>query len=196
MSDPTQARQQELEALYAEIQEKQKRLNELLRQHGPEPVRDYELGLPDGRRTTLCALFGDKQDLIVVHNMGTRCAYCTLWADGFNGVVPHLEDRAGFVVVSPDEPDVQRAFAEARGWRFRMASAAGTTFPADMGYMTEHEGEPFPLPGFSTFRKKDDGSIERVAHAPFGPGDPYCGVFHLFALLEGGVGAWHPKLGY
>ena len=64
---------------------------------------------------------------------GRGCVYCTMWADGFNGVVPHLEDRAAFVVVSPDEPHVQAEFAASRGWRFRMV-AARSDFTGDMGY--------------------------------------------------------------
>ena len=32
---------------------------------------------------------------------------------------------------------------------------------------------------------------------PFGPGDPYCGVWHLFALLGDSMGPdWQPKFSY
>ena len=128
--------------------------------------------------------------------MGKSCPYCTLWADGFNGVAGHLEDRAGFVVVSPDAPEDQQAFAKSRGWTFRMLSAKESSFTDDMGYMAEYEGKPWPQPGYSTFRKNEDGQVQRVAHAPFGPGDPYCGVWHLFELLDGGTGEWQPKFEY
>ncbi len=186
----------EISTLYEEILERQGRLTELLRARGPEPVRkDYVFRGPDGE-VRLSDLFGDKDDLLVVHNMGRGCPYCTLWADGFQGVLPHLEDRAAFVVISPDAPDVQAAFARSRGWTFRMASGGESSFAADMGYVTEHEGKPFMLPGYSTFRRREDGSIVRIAHSPFGPGDPYCAVWHLFALFEGGVGDWQPRLTY
>ena len=183
-------------ALYEEIEAKHAELVELLKSEGPEPVEDYTLKGADGEAVTLSEAFGDKSDLILVHNMGRRCPYCTLWADGFNGVLPHLEDRAAFVVVSPDAPEDQQAFARSRGWRFRMLSAQDSPFTNDMGFQTEHEGKPFVLPGCSTFRKKDDGSIERVAKTFFGPGDPYCAVFHLFPLLAGGVDGWQAKLAY
>ena len=29
--------------------------------------------------------------LLAIHNMGQRCRDCTLWADGVNGFLPHLE---------------------------------------------------------------------------------------------------------
>lgn len=68
----------------------------------------------------LSDLFGRHEDLMVVHNMGSSCPGCTLWADGYNGVHHHVVTRAAFVVSSPDPPDVQEAFAASRGWRFLM----------------------------------------------------------------------------
>ncbi|HJT09252.1 MAG TPA: DUF899 family protein, partial [Candidatus Nitrosotalea sp.] len=58
-----------------------------------EQVNDYELLDSENRKVNLSKLFGKKKDLIIVHNMGKTCPYCTMWADGFNGLLPHLEDR-------------------------------------------------------------------------------------------------------
>jgi predicted dithiol-disulfide oxidoreductase (DUF899 family) len=41
----------------------------------PQPVSDYTFEITDGP-TRLADLFGVKDDLIVIHNMGTGCAYC------------------------------------------------------------------------------------------------------------------------
>jgi hypothetical protein len=60
-----------------------------------------------------------------------------------------------------------------------------------MGFM---DGDN-PQPGVSTFRKTGR-KITRVASAPFGPFDPFCAVWHFFALLAGGVGNWQPKFRY
>ena len=57
--------------------------------------------------------------------MGQACRYCTLWADGFNGFVPHLESTMAVALVSKDSPQRQREFANSRGWRFRLASHGG-----------------------------------------------------------------------
>jgi len=166
------------------------KLGKLKRELAPKAVEDYALKNPEGP-VTLSELFGDKRDLIVVHNMGASCPYCTMWADGFNGVLPHLENRAAFVVVSPDQPKTQKAFAAKRGWKFRMVSGRGSKFAKDMGFI---EGDN-PLPGVSTFRKTGR-KITRVASAPLGPFDPFCPVWHFFALLAGGVGNWQPKFRY
>lgn len=190
------ATDQELQALYEEIDAKQKQLAAMLKSEEPEAVEDYTFAGPDGKTVKLSALFGDKDDLILVHNMGSGCSYCTLWADGFNGVVPHLLDRAGFVAVSPDAPEKQQAFASSRDWRFPMVSDQEQRFTKDMGFLGEHDGKTMTMPGFSTFKKNADGSIVRIGRSFFGPGDLYSGIWHLFAMLDGGAGDWHPKLTY
>ncbi|KXK54893.1 MAG: AhpC/TSA family protein [Chlorobi bacterium OLB5] len=125
-------------------------------------------------------MFGENEYLIVVHNMGKACSYCTLWADGFSGVSYYIEKKAAFVLVSPDTPEVQKEFAESRGWKFKMYSGAGSSFISDMGYYTEADGY---WPGCSVFQKKSDDSIRRVAKDYFGPGDFYSAPWHFFDLI-------------
>jgi len=177
-----------------EIEQKQSELNDLRRQFTPQPVDNYTLKNWEGQSVTLSDLFAGKEDLIVIHNMGRKCSYCTLWADGFNGVHHHLSDRAAFVVVSPDEPEIQKAFAEGRGWGFRMLSGHESPFIKDMGFVDKEDNSYWP--GVSTFRKLPDGSIERVAADIFGPGDPYNSLWHLFDMLHGGAGNWQPQFNY
>ncbi|MHC4831042.1 MAG: DUF899 family protein, partial [Planctomycetota bacterium] len=163
---------------------------ELKKQTGKGAVEDYVLQTGEGT-ARLSELFGDKDDLIVIQNMGRSCPYCTMWADGFAGVAHHLEQRAALVVCSPDAPEIQDAFKTSRGWPFRMVSSAGATFKQDLGFQ---DGES-QMPGVSTFRK-DGHKIINVANDFFGPGDPYCSVWHLFDLLEGGTGNFSPHLSY
>lgn len=175
-----------------EILEAKRRLAELRQQAPREEFEDLTLKTWDGGNVRLSELFGDKDDLIVIHNMGRGCSYCTMWADGFNGLLPHLEDRAAFMVVSPDSPAVQKDFATGRGWRFRMASAHGTSFNKAAGFEVP-EG---PMPGVSTFRRGREGRIYRVSKAEIQPGDDFCSTWHLFDLLEGGPGDWRPRYTY
>ena len=77
-------------AALADLEQAKQRLVELRRQVPPEPVADYELRGPDGG-VKLSTMFGEKSDLILIHNMGSGCPYCTMWADGFNGALQHLE---------------------------------------------------------------------------------------------------------
>jgi peroxiredoxin len=132
----------EIASLTCQIEELKRRLSEARRRAEPEPIRDYELTGPTGEPVALSELFGDKADLLVVHNMGRGCRYCTMWADGFASMLGHIENRTAFVVVSPDEPEVQQEFAASRGWPFRMVSAAGTTFTQDLGFAQGNDMRP------------------------------------------------------
>lgn len=185
----------EIDAINAQIDALKKQRSAALRAARPQPVGEYTLANPDGSAVTLRDLFGSKRDLLVVHNMGKACVYCTLWADGLNGYAAHLADRAAFVLSSPDEPAVLRDFAASRAWRFRCVSTQGgkTGFARDMGF------EPEPRrywPGVSAFRLQDDGSIVRTGKAQFGPGDDFCAVWPLLDLLHLGDAGWAPKFEY
>jgi predicted dithiol-disulfide oxidoreductase (DUF899 family) len=166
------------------------KMRALQKEAEPQEVENYRFASADGP-VRLSDLFGDKEHLFVIHNMGKSCPACTMWADGFNGVRPHLENRAAFVVSSPDDPETQRAFAASRGWHFRMVSHQGTGFAEDMGYRSDKGWRP----GVSVFRREGD-KIYRVSDTEFGPGDDFCTVYHLFDLLPEGAAGWRPKFAY
>jgi predicted dithiol-disulfide oxidoreductase (DUF899 family) len=183
----------QVDELEYQIQDLKRKVAELRRQRPREEVKDYELLDSEGRETSLSSLFGDQDRLILVHNMGRSCSYCTMWADGFTGLLPHLTSRAAFVLTSPDKPEAQKDFARSRGWNFPVYSAAGTSFIDDMGFYHETEGL---MPGVSVFTKEANGKLYRVSRAEFGPGDDFCAVWHFFDLLPEGIDDWHPKLKY
>ncbi|GAB4383706.1 MAG: hypothetical protein Kow0022_04190 [Phycisphaerales bacterium] len=158
----------------------------------PEPVEDFALIEATGAGVHLSELFGDRRELIVIHNMGKRCVYCTLWADGFVSLWPHIQSRAAMVLASPDPPDVVGEFARTRGWPFRCVSTAGSGFSKAMGF--EHNGSP--MPGVSAFVRRDDGAIFRTGCASFGPGDEFCAIWHLWELLPGDPLDWAPRYSY
>ena len=169
-----------LRKISEEIAELRKKYIKISARQAGMDVSDYILKDTDGNDVKLSEMFGDKDNLILIHNMGKACSYCTLWADGFSGSAYYIEKKAAFVLVSPDAPEVQKEFAASRGWKFRTYSAAGTTFIADMGYYTEAEGY---WPGCSVFHKDVDGKITRISKDYFGPGDFYSAPWHFFDLL-------------
>lgn len=156
-------------------------------------VPDYTLKDPDGHPVNLYSLFGTKDDLIIIHNMGKSCPYCTLWADGLIGFKKHLENRAGFALVSHDRPFVLREFAAGRGWNYRYLSNDSGPFSKEMG-MQNDDGSP--QPGISTFHRDANGIVKRVSHAYFGPGDDFCSIWHMFDMLKEGARGWGPTYSY
>ena len=180
----TVEREREVEKKMAELRAE---LAALRHEHATPVTQEYRFRTVDGERS-LAELFGRMDDLLVIHNMGSGCPYCTAYADGINGVLHHLERRTAVVLLSNDEPDAQKKFAAARGWRFDLVSASGTSFSDDFGF------EPKPRdfwPGVIAFRKHGD-SIHLAAKTFFDPGDDLCVVWPLFTLLEEGAADWTP----
>jgi len=180
----------EAEKLEFEIMEKAQKLAALRRQESDTEVTDYTFETLEGE-TNLSGLFGDRDRLLMIHNMGQGCRYCTLWADGINGVLGHLEDAMAVAMVSKDPPEVQRRMARDRGWQFRMASHGGGAYMAEQCAMGEHSN----FPGASVYERKG-GKIVRRGRTAFGPGDLYSPVWHFLALAGMSEPDWTPQFQY
>ena len=186
----SEAEMSEADRLEAEIMEKAQRVAALRKAQTPVAVGDYAFDMPAGK-AMLSALFAGRERMLVIHNMGQGCRYCTLWADGLNGVVPHLEDAMSVLLVSKDAPDVQRRLAQDRGWRFRMASHGGGAYMVEQCKMMGYDN----CPGAVVYELRD-GKVYRRARTGFGPGDLYAPIWHLLALAGIGNDEWTPQFHY
>lgn len=166
------------------------KLVSLRKQTPATPVPDYTFETVTGP-VTLSALFAGKDTLFAIHNMGQACRYCTLWADGLNGFLPHLESSFSVVLLSKDSPEVQQRFAHSRGWRYRMASHGGGR------YITEQSVSPGDgdTPGLVCYQMHK-GTIVRRNAADFGPGDAFCGIWHVLSLAGVTEQDWTPQYTY
>ncbi len=180
----------EAQQLEFEIMQKAQRLAELRRKENTLPVTNYTFETLSGP-ATLADLFAGRGRLLVIHNMGQGCRYCTLWADGINGILPHLEDAMAVALVSKDAPDVQRRMALDRGWRFRLASHGGGAYMAEQCAMGEHAN----MPGAAIYERREDAIVRRGQTA-FGPGDLYSPLWHFLALAGIGTGDWTAQFHY
>ncbi|MCA9000586.1 MAG: DUF899 family protein [Planctomycetes bacterium] len=179
-----------VQSLERQIAELSQRLIAKRAEVAPVVVANYEFATTEGS-VRLLDLFGEHEYLLVVHNMGTFCSYCTLWADGINAFVPHLESVVSLVLVSKDAPQVQRAFANDRGWRMRLASHGGGEYLIEQVNAEGMEN----YPGIACYRRDGD-RILRISSSVFGPGDLYCSIWHLLGLAGIGLGDWAPKKSY
>jgi predicted dithiol-disulfide oxidoreductase (DUF899 family) len=162
-----------------------------LRQKMPATkVKNYTFETLEGK-VTLLDLFAEKEVLFAIHNMGQACRYCTLWADGFNPWVPHLEDKYAVVLLSKDAPAVQRRFANSRGWRFRMASHGGKDYMTEQGVLADMKNAP----GLVVYTRKGD-QIYRKNATSFGPGDQFCSMWSVLSLAGLGEDEWTPQYRY
>jgi len=83
-------------------------------------VKDYSFTNHNNEEVKLSELFDEKCELMNSFNMAKKCPYCTLWADGYNGIVHHLEIRFPFFVVSPYSVEIQKDFAKSTNWKFKI----------------------------------------------------------------------------
>ncbi|HVX10452.1 MAG TPA: DUF899 family protein [Pirellulales bacterium] len=180
----------EIEQLQTEISQKIARLNELRKNATPTVVPNYTFKNLEGS-VTLLELFADKAKLFAIHNMGQGCRYCTMWADGINAFLPHLESEFAVVLLSKDPPETQRTFANGRGWRFRMASHGGGDYIREQSVVPDKDN----MPGMVCYTR-EGGQVHKLNSVVFGPGDLYCSIWHILSLAGVGEADWTPQYAY
>jgi predicted dithiol-disulfide oxidoreductase (DUF899 family) len=180
----------EIQQLEKEILEKVAALDALRRSATLAAVKNYRFKTLDGD-VSLLDLFAGKTTLFAIHNMGHGCRYCTLWADGINAFLPHLESEFAVVLLSKDSPETQRAFGNSRGWRFRMASHGGGDYIREQS-VTPGETN---MPGLVCYQRDGDRILKKNSTI-FGPGDLYCSMWHILSLAGIGEKSWTPQYSY
>lgn len=180
----------EITKVEAQIFELTTRLAKLRAENPGSEVKNYSFKTLNGQ-STLLELFGDQDKLLLIHNMGQGCRYCTLWGDGLNGFVPHLESSMALVLVSKDEPELQRRFANSRGWRFQLASHGGGDYIREQTVMDGEDN----MPGAVVYERRG-AAIFRKNSCVFGPGDLYCSIWPLLAMAGKNASEWTPQFKY
>src|SRR5262245_16520857 len=101
-----------------------------------EVEREYVFTGPNGQQT-LPELFEGRSQLIVYHFMfgpdwDAGCPHCSRWADNFNGVIVHLNQRdVTMLAVSRAPYRKLAAYKKRMGWTFKWVSSSGTEFNFD-----------------------------------------------------------------
>jgi len=155
-----------------------------------EPVaKDYVFDGPSGEET-LADLFEGRSQLVVYHFMfapdwETGCKSCSFWADNFNGIRAHLEQRdVTFIAVSRAPLAKLKTFEQRLGWSFKWVSSGKNDFNYDYHVSFRQEGgtssrvaynyalietRQTDLPGISVFYKDPSGKIFHT-YSTFGRG--------------------------
>ena len=145
-------------------------------------------------------------NLAVIHFMyrdedRAPCPMCSMWADGYNAVVTHIEQHMPVVLVAKATPAKLQAHADSRGWNgLRLLSSAGTSFNRDFGMETEDGSQ---VPGFSVLQRDAGGTVRQfyTGCAMMGGGhyrglDMLSPVWNILDLTPEGRGEWFPGLRY
>ena len=184
--------QEKIKQLEMEIYEKYKVLSALRKENELTEISNYTFESLEGE-VSLLDLFADKETLLVIHNMGQGCRYCTLWADGLNPFLPHLEQDLSVVLASKDSPQLQRKMANERNWRFRMVSHKNSNYIQEQN-VSEPSGKA-NSPGVACYVKKDN-KIYLKNKSGFGPGDEFCSAWNILSLAGHNAETWTPQFNY
>ena len=152
--------------------------------------KDYRFTGPDGQET-LADLFDGRSQLIVYHFMfvpdwDAGCPHCSFWADNFDPVIVHMNQRdVSMVAISHARYPRLAAYRKRMGWKFKWLSSAGTSFNFDYGVsFTDEEGKRGDA--FYNFRKGDPGISEREGVSVFYKDDAGK-LFHTYSAYARGI---------
>jgi predicted dithiol-disulfide oxidoreductase (DUF899 family) len=152
-------------------------------------TKEYVFDGRDGREG-LSDLFAGRSQLVVYHFMfhpedKAGCPHCSLRADGFNGVVAHLNQRDVTMVVVSRAPYSKLAEYQKRmGWSFKWVSSGGSDFNFDYQASFTPE-ETATKRALYNFTIRDPQAREREGHSIFYK-DENGAVFHTYSCYDRG----------
>jgi predicted dithiol-disulfide oxidoreductase (DUF899 family) len=145
---------------------------------------EYVFEGPNGKQS-LSELFDGRSQLIVYHFMfdpswEAACLHCSFWADNFNGIIVHLNQRDVTMIAVSRAPYSQlAAYRKRMGWNFKCVSSCDTDFNFD--YHVSFTPEEFAKKeAFYNFITQDPHSSEREGVSVFYK-DPVGRVYHTYS---------------
>lgn len=139
--------------------------------------KEYIFDGPNGK-VSLADAFDGRSQLIVYHFMfppewEAGCPHCSFWADNFNEIIVHLNQRdATMVAISRAPREKLDAFEKRMGWSFTWLSSGSNDFNYDFdaSFTPEQSKEPVfnygtmapggtDREGMSVFYKNERGEI-------------------------------------
>ncbi|RDS84039.1 DUF899 domain-containing protein [Dyella psychrodurans] len=158
-------------------------------------------------KETLADLFGKHSQLIVYHFMfdpdwEMGCPSCSFWADNFNGIIPHLNQRdVAMVAVSRAPLHKLRAQARKLGWTFKWVSSSDSDFNFDykVSFSPEDVAEGEAYYNFGTQKVTRDCHTSKAAtelpgiSAFFKDGDQ---IYHTYSTYSRGVDMFNTAYHY
>src|SRR6185503_14219710 len=142
-------------------------------------------------KQTLPELFDGRSQLIVYHFMfgpdwEAGCPVCSFWADNFNGIIVHLNQRdVTMIAVSRAPYSKLAAYKRRMGWNFKWVSSFETDFNFDYRVSFTPE-EVAKKEAFYNFRIEDPNDSEREGVSVFYK-DPTGNVFHTYSTYARGI---------
>ncbi len=155
-----------------------------------EVEKEYIFEGSNGKQN-LGELFDGRSQLIVYHFMFgpswvAGCPHCSRWADSFNGIIIHLNQRDVTMIAVSRAPYTRLAAYQKRmGWNFKWVSSLETDFNFDCHVSFTPE-ELAGKKTFYNFTMEDQDSSEREGVSVFYK-DSAGKVFHTYSTYARGI---------
>ncbi|MGA8564984.1 MAG: thioredoxin family protein [Nitrososphaeraceae archaeon] len=152
--------------------------------------KEYIFEGPNGKET-LEQLFDGRSQLIVYHFMfdpswDAGCLHCSFWADNFNEIIVHLNQRdVTMITVSRAPYSKLAAYKQRMGWDFKWVSSYDSDFNFDYDVSFTAE-ELHKKEGFYNYNLQDTLSSEREGVSVFYK-DSVDHVFHTYSAYARGI---------
>ncbi len=152
--------------------------------------REYVFDGPNGKET-LSDLFAGRSQLIVYHFMfgpdwEAGCPHCSFWADNFNGIIVHLNQRDVTMIAASRAPFSKlAAYKKRMGWNFKWVSSSETDFNFDHHVSFTLE-ELAKEEVFYNYTIQEPHDSEREGVSVFYK-DPAGRVFHTYSAYARGI---------
>ena len=153
-------------------------------------TKDYVFDGPDGKEK-LPELFAGRSQLVVYHFMfgpdwDAGCPHCSRWADNFNGIIVHLNQRDTTMVAVSRAPLARLAAYHRRmGWSFKWLSSHGSDFNFDYRVSFTPD-ELAAKQALYNYVVQDPGVSEREGVSVFVK-DERGRVFHTYSAYARGI---------
>ena len=155
-------------------------------------TKEYSFVGPAGRES-LAELFDGRSQLVMYHFMfgpdwDAGCPHCSRWADNFNGIVVHLNQRdVTMVAVSRAPYPKLDAYRQRMGWSFEWVSSFGSDFNFDFNVSFSPE-EMKAKKAFYNFKLQNPDASEREGVSVFAK-DAKGRVFRTYSTFARGIEA-------
>ena len=152
--------------------------------------KEYVFDGPNGKET-LSDLFAGRSQLIVYHFMfgpdwEAGCPHCSFWADNFDGIIVHLNQRdATMIAVSRAPSNKLATYKKRMGWHFKWVSSSDTDFNFDYHVSFTPE-ELAKKAAFYNYTIQEPQDSEREGVSVFYK-DPRGSVFHTSSAYARGI---------
>jgi len=152
--------------------------------------KEYVFDGPDGKQT-LSELFDGRSQLIIYHfmfdpNWDAGCLHCSFWADNFNEIIVHLNQRDITMVAVSRAPYCKLASYEKRmGWDFKWVSSYDTDFNFDYNVSFTHK-QMEREETFYNYIFQNSNRPEREGVSVFYK-DPSGRIFHTYSAYARGI---------